>query len=88
MTSLENRGVKTGSATAISGTAVCHTLDKISHGIIFHHLKTKMTWLLLVVPMVESNQKRLYAIEHLIASFCGKKVCAINYDHQPIISIG
>jgi hypothetical protein len=46
-----------------------------------------MAWLLLVVPMVELNLKRLEEIEHLIASFREKKVRTINYDLQPVISI-
>jgi hypothetical protein len=61
--------------------------EKVRHIVIFHHLKTKMAWLLLVVPMVELNLKRLEEIEHLIASFREKKVRTINYDHQPVISI-
>ena len=48
---------------------------------IFHHLKTKMTRLLLVVPMMELNQKRLHAIEHLIKPFRDEKVRTINCDH-------
>ena len=61
--------------------------EKVRHIVIFHHLKTEMAWLLLVVPMVELNLKRLEEIEHLIASFREKKVRTINYDHQPVISI-
>jgi hypothetical protein len=46
-----------------------------------------MTRLLLVVPMVELNQKCLHEIEHLIALFRDEKVGTINDDHQPIITI-
>ena len=61
--------------------------EKVRHIVIFHHLKTEMAWLLLVVPMVALNLKRLEEIEHLIASFREKKIRTINYDHQPVISI-
>jgi len=57
------------------------TCEKVRHIVIFHHLKTKMTWLLLVVPMMELNQKRLYAIEHLVRPFRDEKVRTINCDH-------
>lgn len=39
-----------------------------------------MTWLLLVVPMLELNLKCFEEIEHLIASFREKKVRTIDYD--------
>jgi hypothetical protein len=47
-----------------------------------------MTRLLLVVPMVELNQKRLHAIEHLVVFLRKEKVRTVNDDHQPITSIG
>jgi hypothetical protein len=53
--------------------------------VIFHHLKTKMAWLLLVVPMMELNLKRLEETEHLIASFREKKVRTINTIASPSI---
>lgn len=38
--------------------------------------------------MVELNQKRLHAIEHLVVFFRKEKVRTVNDDHQPITSIG
>jgi hypothetical protein len=56
------------------------TREKVGHIVIFHQLKTKMAWLLSIVPMVELNQKRLNAREHFVAFLREEKVRAINYD--------
>jgi len=46
---------------------------------IFQHLKTKMAWLLLVVPMMKLMQKRFHTLEQLVRPLADEKVCTIDH---------